>query len=702
MPQHKAKSTAQSAAAGPPSKEHGNHSAALDGLELLDKDDLIAIVKRMVNGGVSLSFHGKRTAQEITRRVRPRVTRRVPDLNVGSPEAQSQNLLIEGENLQAMVTLYKYRGQIDLIVTDPPYNTGQYFRYNDKWDEDPNDPDLGTLVTLEDGSRHTKWMKAMLPRLQMMKAMLKPQGVIAICIDDNELFDLGLMMDEIFGESNRLAIINWQKTYAPKRTRHVSSATEYVLVYAKDLELARTGTLDRTEEMNARFTNPDGDREGDWRPGDLAAQEKRDRTVYAIQSPFSGVLHYPETEYDFSGSIPVATRHWSGLDKGEIKSFLEAWGSKYVEQDLGDGRGNALILKGSTVKLRNYDPDNDKVVISARKKATTVYNAGLKKKSPWPRLLFSDDRQKRAGFGRPVVKRHLKHIASGRVPWTFWADENYGDSVEIGSTSWPHEESGHSQAGLNELDSLVGKGHQFQTVKPLKLIKKIIQIWCPRNGLVLDPYAGSGTTGHAVLELNKQIGSERRFILVEQGSPELGDKYARSLTWLRLKNAVTGERPQKNGRFKLTAKPLGGGFEFRMLTNQIDAKTVLTMKKDELVDVIITSHWETNRRNAPNLIRIDDSKFTYLVGKCDQNEGYFIIWQGNGPVGQLDAKSYNQVLSEAKKAGVKSPYHVYARYEIYQSKNVRFYKIPDKILAHLGLNENTDPYNEEGSEKAYA
>lgn len=70
-----------------------------------------------------------------------------------------------------MVTLYKYRGQVDLILTDPPYNTGQSFRYNDKWDEDPNDPDLGTIVAKEDGSRHTKWIKALMPRLQMMKAV---------------------------------------------------------------------------------------------------------------------------------------------------------------------------------------------------------------------------------------------------------------------------------------------------------------------------------------------------------------------------------------------------------------------------------------------------------------------------------------------------------------------------------------------------
>jgi adenine-specific DNA-methyltransferase len=667
----------------------------LAGIELLDQEDLIRLVRSMLSNGVALTFHGKRSATEISRKVRPRVMRRESRLHVGSPAEQSRNLLIEGENLQTMVTLYKYRGEVDLIVTDPPYNTGQQFRYNDKWDEDPNDPDLGTVVAKEDGSRHTKWIKAMMPRLQMMKAMLKPNGVIAICIDDNELYHLGMLMDEVFGEENRLAIINWQKTYAPKRTRHVSSATEYVLVYAKDLELAKTRKLERTEKMNSLFTNVDDDPEGEWRSGDLAAQEKRDRTIYAIQSPFTGVLHYPETEYDFSGTIPTPTRHWSGLTKNEIKQLLEAWGSAYVEQDIKDGRGKALILKGSAVKLRSYDPEKDPVVLTARKKAQKVYDAGLKRQSPWPRLIFSDDRKKQPGFGRPAIKRHLRHIAEGRVPWTFWADENYGEPPEIGSTSWPHEESGHSQSGLNELDAIVGKGHNFQTVKPLKLIKKILQIWCGPHGLVLDPYAGSGTTGHAVLELNQETGAERRFILIEQGSPATGDKYARSLTWQRLHNVITGQRPGSNGKLTTGADAVPGGFEFRVLTRQIDAKTVLSMKKDELVDVVITSHWDMGRRGSTNLIRIDDPKYSYLVGRNEQGEGYFIVWNNGGPVGQLDQDSYRMVLKDAEKAGIKPPYHVYARYEVYQSRNVRFWKIPDKILAHLGLNENSDRFNED-------
>lgn len=640
-----------------------------DSLELLDHEDLIKLVKTLIGQGVTLSFHGKRTAKEIAKRVRPRVTRRLPEYCVGSLEQQAQNTIIEGENLQAMVTLYKYRGQVDLVLTDPPFNTGQQFRYNDRWDIDPNDPDLGTIVTLEDGSRHTKWMKAMLPRLQMMKEMLKPNGVIAICIDDNELFHLGMMMDEVFYEENRLAIINWQKTYSPKNdTRHISTATEYVLIYAKDKALAKTNLLPRDEAMNLRYWNPDNDPEGKWKKqGDPTAKDPLQGAVYAIQSPFTGQLYYPPEG-----------RHWSHT-KVQMKKWLEDWGVVYAEKDIGDGKGKALLIEGLVL------PSDAKAKETLIKKASEIAYKRLESGN-WPRLHFGPD-----GTSAPNLKRYLKAVQRGKVSLTYWADEDYDEPIVLGAQSWNHTESGHSQAGITELDRILGKGHSFQTVKPMKLFTKIIQLWCPSNGLVLDPYAGSGTTGHAVLWLNKYTRSNRRFILIEQG--QNGDKYARSLTQKRVRRAITGERVDKNGNLIVIDEILDGGFEFRVLTKQIDAATVLSMKRDELVDVVITSHWETNRRGGPTLIRIDDSKFMYLVGKNEEGEGYFIIWNGEGPVGQLDIDTYRQVLAEGKKAGLKPPYHVYARYEVYQSPNVYFYKIPDKILAHLGLNENTDSYN---------
>lgn len=645
----------------------------VNSLELLNREDLIKMVNSMAQGGVFINFYGKRAATEIARRVRPRVTRRIKELHVGPTADQCRNLLIEGENLQAMVTLYKYRGQVDLVLTDPPYNTGGQFRYNDKWDEDPNDPDLGQLVPHDDGSRHTKWMKAMMPRLQMMRAMLKPSGVIAICIDDNELFHLGMMMDEVFGEANRIAIINWQKT-TPKNAGHVATTTDYVLVYAKERDLAKTEFLPRSAKADARFGNRDNDVLGEWKQGDLTG--KRSPTshlsmTYAIQSPFTGKLHYP-----------LDTRHWA-FEKATMKAWLSDWGSEYEERDLRDGKPKALVIKGAPTPLDgNFDIDHRKIA-AARKKALERLRAGN-----WPKLYFGNE-----GDAQPMLKIHASHVRSGSIPTTFWMDETDPDRLErIGPVSWAASESGRSREGIEELDRIVGKGHGFETVKPLSLIQKIIQIWCPPNGLVLDPYAGSGTTGHAVLALNHGTDASRRFILIEQGRPENGDKYARTLTWTRLRNVILGHRPTKS-RTSKSAEALGGGFEFRVLTSQIDAKTVMSMKRDELIDVVITSHWDSDRRAAPNLQRIDDSGYSYLVGKNDRNEGYFIIWKGDGPVGQLDVGTYREVLAEGKKAGLRTPYHVYARYEIYQSKSVIFYKIPDKILAHLGLSEASDSYN---------
>ena len=644
----------------------------LDALEMLDKDDLVKMLKTMMSSGVVLSFHGKRTAQEIDKKVRPRQTQIIKKFCVGMLEDQARNMIIEGENLQAMVTLYKERGQVDLILTDPPYNTGQYFRYNDRWDTDPNDPELGQVVKLEDGSRHTKWMKVMLPRLNMMKAMLKPHGILAICIDDNELFHLGMMLDEIFGEENRIGIINWQKSAAARPdNKHISTSTEYILVYANDRDWARTATLARSEIDNKRYANPDNDPNGDWREGNLTAKSYSKKDDYGIQSPFTGVVHYP------AGN--GAWRH----PKNNIKNWLIQWGSEYEERDIKDGRGYALMVK---------EQKTGRVSKAISDKAFARFQ-----QNNWPFVWFGFD-----GSCRPRVKTYLEKIRRGKVPVTYWAEEDFLideiADINLDSVSWNYTESGRSADGVKELNAIIGNSHGFTTVKPMKLMKKIIQLWCPPNGLVLDPYAGSGTTGHAVLELNSEMKSNIRFILIEQGEPEKGDKYARSLTGERLKRAILGERSDGKGHFSVKAPPLGGGFQFRMLTKKIDSKTVLTMRKDELIDVVITSHWENEKRGGCGLIRVEDDSYKYLVGRNEQNEGYFLIWNGGDQVGQLDTVTYATVIQEGKKAGLRQPFHVYARYEIYQSRNVIFYKIPDKILAHLGLNENSDSFNEEGGE----
>jgi adenine-specific DNA-methyltransferase len=258
--------------AGSDSHGKGQMEAEYDNVS---QAELVALLKRRdaeEGQGTRLRYSGQRAPWHIVRKVQPRQQRIDKKLSVGREDIQSRNLILEGENLQGMVSLYRYRGQVDLILTDPPYNTGQDFRYNDRWDEDPNDPDLGELVSVDDGARHAKWLRFMAPRIHMMWEMLKPQGILAICIDHRELFRLGLILDGRFGEDNRLGIINWQKSSPKSDTKHISTVTEYVLVYAKDRGAAATGSVDRTLKAEARFKSRDGD-PLIWKRGDLLIRD---------------------------------------------------------------------------------------------------------------------------------------------------------------------------------------------------------------------------------------------------------------------------------------------------------------------------------------------------------------------------------------------------------------------------------------------
>ena len=614
-------------------------------------------------GGIRLTYTGQAPPWQIVRRVQPRRQKIDRKLSKGGEEDQAANLIMEGENLQGMVSLYKYRGQVDLILTDPPYNTGNDFRYNDKWDEDPNDPDLGKLVPAEDGSRHSKWLRFMTPRLWMMKEMLRPGGVLAICIDHRELFRLGVLLDQIFDEPNRLAIINWQKSYAPKnnvgKRTHVSTSTEYVLVYAKSIDQTQTTLLPRGEKTNARYhAPPDGDPEP-WSPGDLSGPgaETHAGQVYGVQSPFTGEMCYP-----------AEGRCWAA-ERARMKTMLEAWGCKYESKDLGDGKSPALVIKGS--------------LATAKKKAQQVLGG-----SPWPVGYWRDN-----GMGAFRLKKYLKDVKRGIIPMTYWADEDYDSPTELGTTSWDHEESGHSQSGVNELNAIVGRGHKFETVKPLKLFKKITQIWCPANGIVFDPFAGSGTTAHAVLELNYESDAHRRFVLIEQGAVEKGDKYARTLTRTRVERAITGERPDNEENLKKVATPLPGGFRFVTLLDKIDGDAVLALEREEMIDLLLTSHWDQAERSGCHLRRLPAGSYNYLFAISGRGEGYFLVWNGPNNPAVLDRTSFKGIAEDAKASGLKAPYHVYARVCAYSGPNIEFYQIPNRILEKLGFNEATEPFS---------
>jgi adenine-specific DNA-methyltransferase len=309
----------------------------------------------------------------------------------------------------------------------------------------------------------------------------------------------------------------------------------------------------------------------------------------------------------------------------------------------------------------------------------------------WPFVWFGRD-----GRGRPRIKTYLQKLRKGKVPVTYWADEDLGFPVELDSTSWDYTESGRSSDGVSELSAIVGSGHGFNTVKPLKLFTKIIQLWCPRDGFVLDPFAGSGTAGHAVLALNASDGGARRFVLIEQGRPEKGDTYAQSLTAERLRRVCSGEWVEGQG------EPLGGGYTFVQLGKKVDAAALLQMEREEMVDTVIASHFDVTRRRGDVLVRCRHTgkqPYRYLVAKNTESEGFFLVWDGVGKNTDFTESVYEQCAAEAVKAGLKpNVYHVYARLYRYQTDGVRFYQIPDRILADFGLDIRNEPFADEAED----
>ena len=196
--------------------------------------------------------------------------------------------------------------------------------------------------------------------------------------------------------------------------------------------------------------------------------------VYGIQSPFTGEVHYPP-----SG------RCWV-IPQREAKPLLERWGVTYELRDIKDADARASVIGVEATGLRTVKALMLKTPVGeAKEKASRLLADG-----PWPQVYFGVK-----GTGRPAMKRYLEDVKQGRVPMTYWADEDMDDPEVLGSVSWDHEESGHSQTGVDELTAIVGAGHGFETVKPMKLMTKIIQIWCPPNGTVLDLFAGSGALG---------------------------------------------------------------------------------------------------------------------------------------------------------------------------------------------------------------
>ena len=413
---------------------------------------------------------------------------------------KSDNMIIRGDNLEALKALLpKYEGKIKCIYIDPPYNTG-----NEGWvyNDNVNDPKikkwLGEVVGKEgeDLSRHDKWLCMMYPRLKILHRLLADDGVIFISISDVEHTHLRMICDEIFGRTNLVANVIWENNYSPRNdAKGITYATDNVLAYSKNpnWEPKRLG---RTDSMDARYSTPDRD-PVPWTSSPAHAPGARTHKgmVYAIQHPYTGELFYPP-----------ADRHWA-LEQAKVFAIMQEW-ADYKLEAIDDADIRAQICGESTIE---NIPDVMAVLLnepleSAQKKAVERYNAGC-----WPTYYFTSK-----GRGGMRVKTHL--------------DENEGKTV---TTLWPYDEVGTNTEAKNEIKKLFDGAVPFDTPKPVRLLERILQIATDPDSIILDSFAGSGTTAHAVLNMNK-VGGNRKFILIEMM------EYADSITAERVKRVIDG------------------------------------------------------------------------------------------------------------------------------------------------------------------
>ncbi|MDD5199457.1 MAG: site-specific DNA-methyltransferase [Terrimicrobiaceae bacterium] len=313
------------------------------------------------------------------------------------------NRLIHGDNLLALKALeQEFSGKMKCIFIDPPYNTGSAFEHYD------------------DGIEHSLWLSLMRPRIELIHKLLAPNGSLWITIDDNECHYLKVMCDEIFGRTNFVASMVWEKDSGRKNDTDISSSHDYVLLYAKEKEVWRKtrNLLKRTEQQLERYQNPDNDPRGPWRQGaDGTAKSGGESLRYPITLPSGRTV------------TPPSGNFW-----------------RFSKQ---------------------------------------TFEAALADK----RVYFGKD-----GNRLPIIKKFLSDIKDGIVPKTWWSADEVGSNQE---------------ARRDHLRKLLPDIEPFATPKPERLLQRILQIATDRGDLVLDSFAGSGTTGAVAQKMG------RRWIMVE-------------------------------------------------------------------------------------------------------------------------------------------------------------------------------------------
>lgn len=297
-------------------KRHGKVTRGVN-FDILQQ--LITPYKMEGDEAYEFTWVGKREAIVEANRPIRKTLRPVPEKS--KDWQKTENLYIEGDNLEALKLLREaYLGQVKMIYIDPPYNTGNDFIYNDSFKMSEEELAEGMGLFDEEGNKrftensvtnprfHSDWCSMIYSRLRLVKNLLSEDGAIFISIDDNEQENLKKICDEVFGASNFIAQLIWERAYSPKNdARFISNSHDYVLMYAKSIENFVIGRLPRSAQANARYKNPDNDPRGVWKPSDMSVKTYNAACDYPITCPSGRIVE------------PPAGRCWS-LSK---KAFLE-------------------------------------------------------------------------------------------------------------------------------------------------------------------------------------------------------------------------------------------------------------------------------------------------------------------------------------------------------------------------------------------
>lgn len=489
------------------------------------------------------------------------------------------NMIIHGDNLDALKALLPmYEGRVKCIYIDPPYNTG-----NEKWvyNDNVNDPHikawLGKVVGAEgeDLSRHDKWLCMMYPRLKLLQKLMAEDGVIFISIDDAEYANLKLICDEIFGANCFVSNISWQRTYSTRNdSKGIVNEVEHILVYSK-LPDWQPSKLPRTAEMNSIYKNPDNDviswaSDNPFAPGAISHQGM----VYAIQHPFTGKLIYPGN-----------ARCWT-FGQEQTLEIMRGW-CDYELRDLHDDEKRAEVCGTSIDAVRKgvMGIVLSKSLEESAAQATLVYKRGQ-----WPKFYFT-----KGGKGGIRRKTYLENVG-GKPPTNLWL----------------YTDTGHTDEAKKELLSIFKGKAPFNTPKPSRLIQFVLQIVGDKDAIILDSFAGSGTTAHAVLNMNKQDGGHRKFILVEM------DDYAESITAERVRRVINGY-----GEGNKAVEGTGGSFSFYELGDALLINGMLNPNATE--EKIRAYVYYTETRCA---LPAASENEKYLLG-VHENHAYYFYYEAD-------------------------------------------------------------------------